>query len=97
MSATPFDAEAIAILTKAADFAAKERELTALFAQLGVNESRELHQRLRVPMPDDALAIAFGRLVPDRRARVLAFVGNARGRAAIQLCPTFVLAETRAR
>jgi hypothetical protein len=89
MSAAWFEAEALAILTRtapagcsAAEFAVKEQELTALFTRLSVSESRELHQRLRVPFPDDALAIAFGRLVADRRGRLLAFVGDARRRFA---------------
>ncbi|HEY4182338.1 MAG TPA: hypothetical protein VGM90_36145 [Kofleriaceae bacterium] len=89
MSATWFEAEALAILTRAApvgrsaaEFGTKERELTALFARLSVSESRELHQRLRVPLPDDTLAIAFGRFVADRRGRLLDFVGDARRRHA---------------
>ena len=84
-----FEAEALAILTRsapagrsAAEFGVKEAELTALFVRISVSESRELHQRLRVPHPDDTFAITFGRLVADRRARLLAFVGDARRRFA---------------
>ncbi|CAN5815953.1 hypothetical protein BH11MYX2_BH11MYX2_03270 [soil metagenome] len=83
MSATWFEAEAVAILARPVAFQAKEQELTALFARLDVPESRALYERLRVPRPDDALAIAFNRLVADRRRRVLAFVGDTRRRRSI--------------
>lgn len=61
----------------------KEHELRALFAALPVLEAMELHRRLRVARADDAVVAAFGRLVVERRQRLLAFLGDARRREAI--------------
>jgi hypothetical protein len=61
----------------------KEQALMALFAAMSVLEAMELQRRLRVGRADDAVAVAFGRLVVERRQRLLAFLGDARRRAAI--------------
>jgi hypothetical protein len=61
----------------------KEREIGELFARLAVIEAWTLHKRLANPSASDALASAFGRLILERRARLLAFLGDARRRAAI--------------
>jgi hypothetical protein len=63
--------------------ACKERELGALFAQLTVIQAWHLHRRLSNPRSGDALAAAFNRMIFDRRARLLAFLGDARRRAAL--------------
>lgn len=61
----------------------KEHEIGELFAKLTVMESWTLHKRLSNPSAIDDLASAFGRLILERRARLLAFLGDARRRAAI--------------
>jgi hypothetical protein len=68
-----------------AAFRRKERELGAVFATLTTLESRALHTRLSNPKPDDAMAMRFVRLVADRRARLLAFLADARRREAIAM------------
>jgi hypothetical protein len=66
-------------------FQRKESVIGALFAQLDVHESRALHRRLELALPEDPIAARFGRLVADRRARLMAFLADARRRAARQL------------
>lgn len=61
----------------------KEHEIGSLFMRLTVLEAWTLHKRLGNPQPDDAIAVAFGRLIVERRGRLLAFLGDARRRAAI--------------
>ena len=61
----------------------KEHEVGELFARLSVAEAWTLHKRLSNPSSTDGLASAFGRLILERRARLLAFLGDARRRAAI--------------
>ena len=61
----------------------KEHELGSVFMRLTVLEAWKLHKRLSIPAKDDALATAFGRLIEERRARLLAFLGDARRRAAL--------------
>lgn len=61
----------------------KEQALMALFVAMPVLEAMELQRRLRVGRADDAVAAAFGRLVVERRQRLLAFLGDARRRAAL--------------
>ncbi len=63
-------------------FARKERELGETFAALPIMDQRALHTRLSNPRASDALAAKFGRLTTDRRARLIAFLGDARRRAA---------------
>jgi len=61
----------------------KEHEIGEVFARLSVSEAAALHQRLSSPAPLDDLAAAFGRLMAERRARLLAFLGDAPRRATI--------------
>jgi len=61
----------------------KEARLRELFAALPVLEAMELHRRLRIARADDAVAVAFGRLVFERRQRLLTFLGEARRRTAL--------------
>jgi hypothetical protein len=61
----------------------KEHDLGAVFATLSVVDSWHLHQRLRRAAPGDRLSAAFGRLVVQRRDRLLAFLGDARRRQVI--------------
>lgn len=89
--AGPHDARLAAILgaplatgeTTHAGFARKERELGTAFAQLGVLDARALHQRLANPRAGDMLAATFARLTVERRTRLLAFLADARRRAAV--------------
>jgi hypothetical protein len=64
-------------------FARKERELGAAFAALPIFDQRALHARLANPKPGDALAEKFGRLIAERRIRLINFLGDARRRAAL--------------
>ncbi len=64
-------------------FRRKEQELMELFASLTVVEARVLHRRLANPSIDDAIATLFGRLVVERRLRLLAFLAGARRRYAL--------------
>jgi hypothetical protein len=64
-------------------FRRKEHELGALFAKLSVSECRALHKRLENPKAGDALALRFGAMIAVRRARLLAFLQDARRREAI--------------
>lgn len=85
------DARLIAILdeplapgeTAMVGFARKEHALGAVFATLNVFESRAIHARLANPKAGDELANKFARLTAERRSRLLAFVADARRRAAI--------------
>ena len=63
--------------------ARKEREVAGVFAGLTVIEAWWLHKRLLSAAPGDALVVAFARLVTERRQRLLAFLADARRRAAI--------------
>jgi len=69
--------------TAFAGFARKESELGAAFAALAVPAARALHARLANPKPGDPVAERFGRLTFDRRHRLLAFLADARRRAAV--------------
>lgn len=64
-------------------FRRKELELMAVFDQLSLTDSRELHRRLTLTLADDPIAKMFVRLVSDRRHRLLAFLLDARRRAAL--------------
>lgn len=87
----PLDAELIDILDaqpRASEtiehvYRRKERELAERFAALSIVAAMTLHKRLASPRPDDALAQRFDRLVVERRARLLSFLGDARRRAAL--------------
>lgn len=61
----------------------KEHELMVLFGSLSVLDSMELHRRLTLSLRDDPVATRFGRLVVDRRVRLIAFLAGARRREAI--------------
>lgn len=65
-------------------YARKEREIGELFARLAVPDAMALHKRLTGYAPEDELVAAFARLVDDRRARLLAFLADARRRAAMR-------------
>jgi hypothetical protein len=67
-----------------AAFRRKEIELGALFATVSVAAARELHRRLSAPAPTDPMATRFARLRSDRRARLLAFLADARRREALR-------------
>jgi hypothetical protein len=69
--------------TMFAGFHRKELAVAALFAQLSVADARALHRRLTMPSSSDPLAVAFNRLVSERRARLVAFLADARRRQAI--------------
>jgi len=64
-------------------FRDKELKLGALFASLSTADSRTLHHRLTCRKANDAIAMRFSRLVSERQARLLAFLADARRRAAI--------------
>jgi len=64
-------------------FARKERELGEACAALPIMDQRALHTRLSNPKAGDTLAAKFCRLTSDRRARLIAFLGDARRRAAM--------------
>jgi hypothetical protein len=64
-------------------FRRKEHELGELFATLSVTESRTLHRRLSIASTNDQVAKAFGRMVAERRMRLLAFLADVRRREAL--------------
>jgi len=69
----------------AVGFARKEHELRQAFARLTILAARALRMRLATPLPGDVLADRFARLTVERRSRLLAFLGDARRRAALSL------------
>jgi len=69
--------------TMLAGFQRKERALAQLFAQLSVSDARTLHRRLTLPVDCDPIASRFARLNSERRARLIAFLADARRREAI--------------
>lgn len=68
-----------------ATFRRKEHELGAIFAALTVTEAYGLHARLVTPVAADRFATRFALLVPERRARLLTFLADARRRETVQL------------
>lgn len=60
----------------------KEGELMEAFASLDVARSLALFRRLTTSYPADSVAAAFLRLAPAARARLLAYLAEAPGRAA---------------
>ena len=84
------EAEIIAVLDErlrpaepsAAAFQRKEHALRALFGALDVVDARVLHRRLTLPLPDDPIEQRFARLVAERKVRLIAFLADARRRAA---------------
>ncbi len=85
----PCEAELLAILTASieggahAGFARMETALKAELAKLSSSDSRLLSQRLRSPHTDDRLAAELGRLVPERRDRVLDYLADSRRRESL--------------
>jgi hypothetical protein len=65
-------------------FRRKEEDLTRLFRTLDVLTARALQRRLASPAPSDELASRFARITPERRARLLGFLGDARRRDALR-------------
>ncbi|MEO8550280.1 MAG: hypothetical protein ABI678_09905 [Kofleriaceae bacterium] len=63
-------------------FNKKEKQLGDAFAALPVFDQRALQVRLSSVRPGDLLAEKFNRLAPERRTRLLNFLGDARRRAA---------------
>jgi hypothetical protein len=61
-------------------FRRKESELRVLFAGLSLADARELHRRLSLMLPNDPIATRFMGLVVERRARLIAFLADARRR-----------------
>jgi hypothetical protein len=58
----------------------REAKLREVFATLSSHESLALQRRLEIEAPADELAIAFRRLIPERRARLLAHLAALRHR-----------------
>jgi hypothetical protein len=65
-------------------FQRKENELRVLFDRLTLEDSRELLRRLTLRVSGDCIADRMERLNADRRARLIAFLGDARRREAIR-------------
>jgi hypothetical protein len=86
-----FDERVIALLlaplmpgeTARNGFDRKEREVGALFAQLPPADALKLSLRLRNASLPDPLITALQRLTADRRLRLIAFLADARRRAAM--------------
>jgi hypothetical protein len=68
-------------------FKRKERALAEVFAALPPAESLCLERRLANPARGDVLAARFATLVPERRARLLAFLAHSRwSRSSATVC-----------
>ena len=67
----------------AAGYDRKEREIGKLFGMLGPVEAWTLHRRLANPLAEDPLATTFARMIPQRRLRLLAVLGDPKRRAAL--------------
>ncbi len=61
--------------TVEAVFCRRERELAAMFQALAPVEADELLHRLSGPRVGDPVAMGFARLAPERRQRLLAYLG----------------------
>lgn len=70
--------------TIAVAFARKEAALRNVFATLDAATARALHHRLYRDNARDGLVVRFARLGPERRARLLAFLADARRREALR-------------
>jgi hypothetical protein len=64
-------------------FRRKEAELLAVCATLSPIESMQLARRLERAKEGDAVAAAFGRLIVERRQRIIRFLNDARRRVAV--------------
>lgn len=76
--ASPQEFESVAVA-----FQRKEHALAEVFSRLSAVDSLALKRRLDLALPGDPIAARFGRLVVDRRTRLLAFLADARRRIAI--------------
>jgi hypothetical protein len=76
------DAPLLAGETISVGFTRKEAELRAALATLEPQVARAMFRRFCNPQAHDALAARFMRLTIDRRARLLAFLADARRRVA---------------
>jgi hypothetical protein len=91
-SEVSLEAEILAILDRSPEpgerlefaFRRKEAELLAAFDKLTVLDARELRRRLALALPGDPIAVRFARLIPQRRARLIAFLDDARRREALR-------------
>lgn len=91
--AVTLEDEILSVLTRSPEpgeriealFRWKEQELMSLFAQLNVHDSFELRRRLRLALSDDPIAKHFGRMISERRTRLVSFLEGARRRAALRL------------
>ena len=63
----------------------REQELRAALAALEPVDAFQMRRRLELDRATDALAVAFRRLVPDRRRRLIAFLADPKRRAANRL------------
>lgn len=66
-------------------FRRKEQELIMLLARLSVLDAMELHRRLTLGLAGDPVAAQFGRLIAERRARLMSFLAGARRREALRV------------
>lgn len=66
-----------------AAFRNKERALLEVFASLSCADATRLHHRLASPRAGDPVSTWLTRLVPERRARLLAYLAEAPRRAAM--------------
>jgi hypothetical protein len=64
-------------------FRRKEHVIGNLFGSLSVDDSRCLHRRLTIPTQNDPIATRMNRLTPERKGRLIAFLADARRRAAL--------------
>jgi hypothetical protein len=64
-------------------FRRKEHELKQVLARLSIADARALHRRLVLSLPGDPIASRVGRLVVERRERLLHFLADARRREAL--------------
>jgi len=66
-------------------FQRKEHAIAMLFAKLTVSDARILHRRLTIPSDGDAIASRFALLIAERRARLIAFLADARRREVVAM------------
>jgi hypothetical protein len=81
---TILQAPADPALLASQDFARREVALYDVIETAPLIEVWQLHKRVSKALPDDCLASALARFAPDRRARVIAFMADARRRQALR-------------
>jgi hypothetical protein len=64
-------------------FRRKEYAIGQLFGALSIVEAHILHRRLSLRDAADPIATRFARLIVERQARLMSFLGDARRRAAL--------------